>query len=178
MRNTISFDIDGVLNNYPKCWLDYLFLATGSKFKTVSDAKSTLKSEYAYFKDKYRNSIYKENLVFNDDALELNADLVKRGCHIIVSTSRPITDERYPDLFGLTERWLIKNGFSFQKLLSKYEVLNRPDLLSTINYHIDDEKKFCMLFEERGVKSYLLNRQANKPNKNQISSLIDLVGSN
>lgn len=150
-----SCDVDGVLNDYPLCWLRYLAEKCGILYETVSLAKENEK-DYGKYKDEYRNSSYKANLPIwrvNRDAL---CKIITNGYTPVMVTSRPILDEKYPDLYDRTYQWLKKNGINFNQFDYKdpqAEFLERNHLIS---FHIDDDPAYAMKVAEKGVKVYLL----------------------
>ena len=66
MKKIVYIDIDGVLNYYPQCWLDYLNEQIDAKFSSIAEAKDTLlKAQhltvYDQIKAEYRESSYKHS---------------------------------------------------------------------------------------------------------------------
>ena len=173
-KKYISFDIDGVLNDYPLCWLKFIEDEVGIRFNNTADAKNKLGNLYYEIKSKYRNSKYKFNLPISNEALSLHADLVNKGYGIVISTSRPINDQLYPNLRSNTEDWLRKKGFHFDVLLYKMSEVLESNILTDIIFHVDDEQKFVDEFKKNGVHAYHLCR--NGPNYgNRIICLTDLI---
>ena len=43
MKKIISFDIDGVLNDYPKCWVKYINVKMRTNFSSKTQAKKKKK---------------------------------------------------------------------------------------------------------------------------------------
>ena len=113
-------DIDGVLNHYPQCWIDYINDQLKTDFRTLEQCKKEiLPNTYADLKRQYRNSDYKANLPVKDDGASLVLRLKQRGYDVFLVTSRPISDPNYPNLLPLTERWLRKNSISYREIIEK-----------------------------------------------------------
>ena len=45
-----SFDIDGVLNDYPEVWLNYINIETNERFISKEEAKNSLGESYWHIK--------------------------------------------------------------------------------------------------------------------------------
>lgn len=153
-REVITCDIDGILTDYPKCWLNYLKDKCGTLYRTVAEAKK-YEPEYKMYKDMYRESEYKANLPMN----EHNKEVLKRLSNtydIIFATSRPINDERYPHLKDNTYNWLKKNGLNFKELVFKDLEVNFLNNRN-IAFHIDDEMKYA-----EAVNTKIKTRQKHK----------------
>ena len=146
----ISCDIDGILTDYPNCWLSFLEKKCGTLYSSTSQAKEN-EEDYAYYKDLYRESDFKASLPM----IEYNRQaLIRLGkCYdIIFTTSRPIDDERYNHLRENTYNWLLGNGLIFKDLIFKD---NKAKFLKDldISFHIDDEVKYANSVL-RGIKRY------------------------
>lgn len=136
IRKICCIDLDGVLNYYPTCWLDFVNIETGLRFDSKKECKEKLSSEkYDFLKDKYRRSDFKANLKIRNGALEFLRHLKDEGYFIVVVTRRPFKD--YPLLANMTRKWLEKNNIPFDVLEKKYIKLLKK--FSPLNFHVDDE---------------------------------------
>ena len=160
--NNLSFkfscDIDGILNDYPLCWLRYLAEKCGTLYETVSLAKQYEK-EYRQYKDDYRNSLYKASLPVwrkNRDVINL---ISSRGFNPIIVTSRPILDNKYPDLYSRTLQWLKNNNICFSDFDYKDPDACFIDKYPQIRFHIDDDPLYAKKLSQKGVKVYLLRNE-------------------
>lgn len=155
-RKTITIDIDGVLNNYPFCWLNFIELHERKKFQTIQDAKTQLGLEhYSVIKEKYRTSGFKSKLPINPVAPSFTKKLKEKGYYIIIATSRPF--HLYPHLEKLTSDWLIANQITFDTLERKSEKLLTK--YPAISIHIDDELDHTFFFLEKGIDVYIIRRK-------------------
>lgn len=153
-RKTVTLDIDGVLNNYPTCWLDYIELEQKKRFLTIADAKKELGQDvYSEIKEKYRTSGYKSMLPVNPIAPAFTKLLKEKGYKIIIATSRPF--DSYEGLRKLTFDWLVNNEITFDFLEKKNETL-----LSNYGplFHVDDELDHVHFFLEKKVKVFIVKR--------------------
>lgn len=173
----ISFDIDGIMNDYPKCWIRYLNSRIEENLSleiSTKEAKSIVGLElYKNLKDDYRNSDYKANLEFNTDAKLLADDFIKEGYKIIISTSRPFNDSRYKKLKKNTISWLKKNSFHFDLFVDKNYELEHLGLYDKIVLHIDDECKYAKQFAFNNIQTFLVNNSFCEENR-LIKNVIDL----
>lgn len=128
-----SFDIDGVLNDYPKIWLDYIFNMEGLQFNSTEFAKKALGPKYKIYKNEYRLSNYKYNVPVYSGAIKLIESLKQNGNIIYISTSRPF--DLYPKMYEQTFNWLKNNNIKFDKLISK----NLLGINFNFDVHIDNE---------------------------------------
>lgn len=138
-KKIITCDIDGVLTDYPKCWLEFLQDICGTLYNSTNEAKEK-EPNYSYYKDLYRESNYKATLPiinYNKEALNKLAEKFD----IIFVTSRPINSEKYPNLKENTYNWLKNNGLIFKDLRFKDENAKFLDDMD-ITFHIDDEVKY------------------------------------
>lgn len=151
----ISCDIDGILTDYPNCWLDYLASCCGKRYDTIEEAKKYEK-DYKFFKHNYRISGHKGLLTVNHNIVDVLSILkYEKKYNIIIATSRPIYDENYPDLFRLTKMWLEKNNVPFDFLEYKDLSACFVDKYDKVCFHIEDEKKYAIPIAQKGVKVFL-----------------------
>ena len=127
-----SFDIDGVLNDYPEVWLNYIYIETNERFISKEEAKNSLGELYWHIKKNYRMSDYKYQVPIKPDAKYLISTLKERGDKIIIATTRPF--EHYSFMRENTKKWLESNNIYFESLVNKEELYKED-----FDIHIDDE---------------------------------------
>lgn len=156
-KNIISLDIDGVLTDYPNCWLHFLEDAVGQKFNTIGDAKLSLgRKKYSEVKAVYRASDCKANLKIKSEARRFLDFFADRGFEFIIATSRPILDPTYPSLMALTKDWAHKNVQLNCNVFYKDLSLSCIPHLQDLNFHVDDELKYAAAYSKKNVPSFLL----------------------
>ena len=149
-EKTCTFDIDGIISDYPNCWLKYINIKASTSFTSKDVAKKTIGiDKYNYYKDLYRKSSYKANLPINNGAIETIQQVWEKGYNIVIATSRPF--ERYPNLYKTTYNWLIRAGLSRFDLKSKKSVIEE---LSNIEFHVDDELEHCKPFLQANIRCF------------------------
>lgn len=165
-----ALDVDGVLSDYPKCWVDFInkgvltgnFKVKYPVFKNLVEAKNLLPySVYTMFKDSYRASNYKASLPTKDGAVQLTEILRNSGYKIVVITSRPFDD--YPELRMVTKNWLDLNGFYYDDLIySKRKHLDIIAQFPDLKFMVEDNRSFANKVAEFGYKVYLVNNEYNQ----------------
>lgn len=156
MHKTIITDIDGILNYYPACWVDYINTELGTKFKSKEEAKRYISLKaYKCIKDKYRNSTYKETLPINHDGLNLLEKLNIRNYHIIIATSRPIEDPNYNNLKTITMNWLNYNKVPYSDIIYKDKETSFLNNYQQVEFVIEDEIEYAKLIAAKNTKVFL-----------------------
>ncbi len=128
-----SFDIDGVLNNYPFTFLDFLKRESGLIFESKNEALDSLgKNGYDFHKDAYRKSDFKYQVAVDQNICNLINLFKSRRFELYVSTSRPF--HLYPNMYENTINWLKMSEVPFDKLIKKSDLISENFLI-----HFDDE---------------------------------------
>ncbi len=174
------FDIDGVLNNYPQFWIDYVNLVTGSEFDDLNTMKNTLPYEkYRELKEQYRISGVKENLRANDQAAEVTARLKEQGYTIVIMSSRPA--DKYPTLYNQTVNWLKNNNIIYDYIIFG-EKNKHAKILSELpqtKFIVEDNSYNANQISHWGYTVFLLNNKYNRDvlidkNVYRIDNLLDI----
>jgi hypothetical protein len=131
----VSFDIDGVISDYPIHFLDYVYIQLSKRFTDLHACKSILGIEiYEEMKARYRQSTFKYQIPIHSEIVEISKDIYRNGGQVSVHSSRPFTS--YPNMLRNTTDWLVNGGMSFEKISEKTLtniVANRCQV------HVDDE---------------------------------------
>ena len=172
-KKLISCDIDGILNDYPACWLDYLARRCGERYASIKQAKD-LQPLYKEYKSDYRRSEFKANLPVNPVGVGMLRSLAGKGYGIIMASSRPFDNPLYPDLYRLTWDWLAQNGIPFDELVFKNSTADFTASYPDIAFHIEDERKYAQAIAEKGIKVFLYSAHL-KPGENHSDENIIIV---
>ena len=160
-KKIISFDIDGVLNDYPKCWVKYINVKMRTNFSSKTQAKKKMgNTKYNSLKHQYRLSSYKYSLPVEKKLIVLMKEL-KKKFKIIILTSRPFN--QYPKMKLNTYNWLVKKKISFNELYYKDELIFK--IYPKIFFHVDNELKECKIFVKKRINCYLLRKTLSKKTK-------------
>ncbi len=135
MKKYLSFDIDGIINNYPNCFLDYFNSQKTNlpKVNNINYLKNNHKELYKFFKHEYRLSDYKYNVPVNQIVREL-INKLSNSYGIVILTTRPF--EEYEGMYSRTYNWLRSSGIKFDFLDIK--CINSFNKYSPI-VHVDDD---------------------------------------
>ena len=158
-------DIDGVLNYYPQCFLDW-----GLEQGVNLGEKPELKLE---FKRLYRSSGAKRFIPINYESVTTLRELKKRYV-IVLLTDRP--HSQIKRIVFDTYKWLDDNNIYYDFLFwsfghSKASILRR---VPNIKFIIDDSEKTCREFSDIGIKAYWFNGDCSYDNIVSIRSLKEI----
>lgn len=179
-REIVVCDIDGVLGDYPKTFLEFVreeeLARTGVLLDFSSVDVSTL-DLYKYlegvvpsnilkkYKHEYRESgrIRRESVV--EGAVDFLKELKRREYYVVLLTSRPF--DTYKSLYLDTYTWLVSHGFEFDALLhdsKKRDKVSRLLETSDVKFVVDDDPKLISNLEglDRLKKLYLVDRSYNR----------------
>lgn len=163
-----AFDIDGVLNNYPVCWVNWVNKKLDAGYADINDLKEHLSyDQYRKLKREYRESGVKENLVPAEGARRITNALRRRGYKIIVVTARPA--QEIPSLFGQTIRWLDKNKIAYDHI--EFGQKNKRGKLvedfPNIKFIVEDNSYLANQMAKWGYKVFLMDSRYNRKLKTE-----------
>lgn len=159
---TVSFDIDGILNNYPKCFLDYVNASKKIKFRSIDHIKKSSLKNYKKLKDSYRKSNYKYNLYISKKLVNI---INKFSLHytVLIITTRPFT--KYKKMYRKTFLWLKKNNIKNFKLCSKKKSIFKKN---KVLLHIDDKEEDINTIYNKNTLYFLTSKNVIKKRRNII----------
>jgi uncharacterized HAD superfamily protein len=160
-RLVVVFDIDGVLNNYPQCLIDWINADLNVQFKSRDEIKTAIGLErYEKEKEAYRLSGAKRQQPINYDSVDALRKL-KEKYDIVLYTARPV--RRYSQIYSDTLQWLSDNSIPFDAIF--WSNLNKEDVFSLklkIKFAVEDDHANAASFNEAGIRVYLLDTQFNQ----------------
>lgn len=150
----VMLDIDGVLNNYPQTFIDYVNDYYNLEFKSLEEIKENLDyKDFREIKDNYKFSNYKHDAPLKEGVIELINYFKSKNYLIYIITSRDLFEKNQLDL---TLNWLKKNKINYDfiyqaedKSLAIYEnfhhfdVVVEDNLQNLINIKRIDKKSKC-----------------------------------
>ena len=159
----VIFDIDGVINNYPDCFLDWLKRSKKMCFKDMHHLHEKLDTKsYEDLKKQYRLSGAKKNQPINPDTLKVMKELKRAHETIILFTTRPVG--LYKVIYSDTLQWLKKNKIPFDAIFwSDYQ--QKDDIYKLgfdIKFIVEDSLQNAKLFNHEGYKVFLINNKYNQ----------------
>ena len=148
-----AFDIDGVLNNYPQSWLDFINANNEFPIHDLRDAKKLLSYQrYKELKQAYRKA--GEQASVASEASLVTAELKSLGFKIVLITLRPF--ELYDNLYKDTIHWLEDNKITYDSVIGDknkhIRILHEYPLLS---FMVEDHRFIANLVAHWGYKVYL-----------------------
>jgi len=169
LRNeeVVVFDIDGVINNYPDCFVDWVNINKKTSFKSLENIKCEMNiEEYEKTKEEYRLSGDKRFQPINVDTVETITKLKSLGYKIVLYTVRPVNT--YKRIYSDTLQWLNANNIRFDSIYwSDYSKEDFYKLGLKIKFVVDDTLSNVVLFSKEGIKTYLLDKSYNKSDKDE-----------
>ena len=157
------FDIDGVLNSYPDCWMDYVCQKTGVCHTDLNSLKKSLSYEqYRTLKKEYRLSGIKEKLTPTSDASYVTQRLKKLGWTIIIVTARPA--QEHPCLSEQTRRWLDNCNIAYSHI--EFGQKNKRGKIledfPNIKFAVEDNSYLANTMASWGYKVFLMHNKYNR----------------
>jgi len=161
----IIFDIDGVINNFPQCFLDWLLTKKNLSYISVEQLKhQTDLKTYENLKTEYRLSGDKRFQPVNKETLEVMNFLKAQDETIVLFTNRPVT--KYKRINADTLFWLNSNKIPFDAIYwSDYQ--RKEDIYRLkfkIKYIVEDNLENAKNFNHEGHLVFLLEKQDNQDN--------------
>jgi len=157
-----GIDLDGVLSDYPNCWMKFVNETRSKNFNNLFEMKQTLSYwDYKELKQQYRNSGYKEFIAAKPYAKEFARILKENDYKIIILTARPF--QEYKNLSKITTKWLEINNIEYDSVISgkdKYVkiLLQFPNL----RFMVEDHRSITNLVASWNYRVYLLNNEYNQ----------------
>lgn len=162
-KSVVIFDIDGVINNFPICFLDWVRNKKNISCDSVENLKCKLDLKtYENLKIEYRISREKRNQPVNQETLKLMKYLKEQGEIIILFTNRPVS--KYKVIYSDTLYWLNTNNIPFDAIywsdFQKKEDIYK--LKFKIKFIIEDNLDNTKNFNHEGHIVFLLEKTYNQ----------------
>lgn len=158
-RKIVICDIDGVLSDYPKNFLNYVKKQEGDKItaETAEYFKESNVTEidlYTYLRGivpqdslkKYKHLYRSQGFTRDEEVIEGSREFLeslhRKGYYVVLLTSRPF--EKYKSLYLDTFVWLSEKGFVYDMLLNDSKKRDKvSELLETsqVEFVIDDDPR-------------------------------------
>lgn len=161
-KQVIACDIDGVLNNYPLNFIQFVNQKLNTSYSNYRDMKSGVEAKTLIdLKDDFRETGLESQGEVNEDSRNFLKTIDRLGKYIILLSSRPV--EKHPSLYYNTYDWLRLNNFNFNALyFSKYKHLEIIKKVPNIEFMIEDNRTFANQIAERGFIVFLLSNEYNR----------------
>jgi len=156
-----GIDIDGVLNDYPQTWINFVNSKLNQNFASLAEMKSKLPYQtYVELKELYRLNGVKKTFIPRKGAVEFTKKLKKNNYAIVLFTTRPMTT--YPTLLKQTIEWLIEKSFEKDVL-----IFGKTDIpWGAFDFVVEDELDVANKIAEK-CRVYLIDNEHNKGKTNK-----------
>lgn len=166
-------DLDGVLNEYPKPFLDYVAQNDGGQWDSLQRFQDEQPELNLIMKHNYRLSGIKRTLPEKPDSLFATSLLAAAGYSIVIMSQRPAS--KYGRIKGDTLLWLNKHRVPFSRLFfvdDKQRRLLFAQLRPRIVFAVDDDPNNVDKLRDLGIKTYLLGGEPGQIG--QVKSMLDI----
>jgi uncharacterized HAD superfamily protein len=166
----VGVDIDGVLADYPDCFINYVNDKVGTNFKAedldqynlyeaITDIPTEVMKE---LKHDFRKSGQLKKVGVLPGAKEFLQSLRNKSYKIVLLSARPYKE--YRRIFADTKEWLDKNGLIYDAILWDEDKLNR--LIrefgeNNVSFFVEDNLKNANSIS-KSTKVYLLDKSYNQ----------------
>lgn len=164
-KKIVAIDIDGVLADYPKCFIEFVNKKKKTSFANLFELKKEMTTkDIEEMKHEYRSCGVKAHLPIIYGAPKFTRELKKAGFTIILTSARPY--KVYNRIYSDTLIWLKKNNIMYDYIVWDSEkhlqaIKNYPKMM----FMIEDDARYANQVGECGYPVYLLSTIYNKFNE-------------
>ncbi|MEK6860829.1 MAG: hypothetical protein AABY07_02550 [Nanoarchaeota archaeon] len=156
----VLVDIDGVLNTYPQCFIDW---AKNKKGVVINvEDREINPILWNSLKTEYRISGAKRFLPVKAGAKEALNFLHEAGYFIVIATNRPVS--KFSNLFFDTLHWLRVNDLYHDYIHwadIESKIIEFSGILNGIKLVLDDDLSICKQFSSQGISTILITPESN-----------------
>lgn len=166
----VGVDIDGVLAQYPKNFVDFINDQLGTDHDVSEVTSYDIYDDLGIplelglkLKDEYRQTGQKRFIPVHEGAEEFLRSLHEAGYKVVLLTARPY--EKYKRIVADTMEWLDKNNLYYDALVfgeNKHEILLDKYDPDQIEFFVDDVLGNAEDISRLGVKCYLMDAPYNQ----------------
>lgn len=176
-KKVVALDLDGVLCEYPKPWIDYVNKELNTNYLTLNDLKANVDLlTYSKLKSKYRQSGLKAKINKIYYASEFTQMLRNTGYWIVIITSRPY--KKYYRLYPDTLEWLSNNDITYDALyFEDQKNLRIIEDVPNLNFMVEDNKQYANDVAKLGYKVYYLGEDITDLHENvlKVNNLAEIL---
>lgn len=169
----IGIDIDDTISNTFESAIIYAKEYIKDELKREPKVDMSKVRDHYYIRDMFNLSNeeaenfwekYYTKIIDNVEPKKLSVEMINKlkeeGNNIIIITARWNSEEI--DAFKISEKWLKKYNFNFDKMYVGIENKAEIAVKENINLFIDDSIRNCEEVSAVGIKSYLFDSETNK----------------
>jgi len=176
-KKVVALDLDGVLCEYPKPWIDYVNKELNTNYLTLNDLKANVDLlTYSKLKSKYRQSGLKAKINKIYYASEFTQMLRNADYWIVIITSRPY--KKYYRLYPDTLEWLSNNDITYDALyFEDQKNLRIIEDVPNLNFMVEDNKQYANDVAKLGYKVYYLGEDITDLHENvlKVNNLAEIL---
>ncbi len=161
MLKICAIDLDGVLAEYPKAWVEFANKKMNTEYNLYGLKKKLSYELYKKLKLEYRTSGIKQTLPVIDGAVELTHKLRAEGFMIIILTARPFYQIK--EVFRDTLYWLKANDIAYDLIFAGTDKhIQILKYFEELSFMIEDNADIANKVAKLGYKVYLLDNEYNQ----------------
>lgn len=157
-QKLVLVDLDGVLNEYPDPFLNFVFQQTGVRYEDMEDLEAADPALKRQMKHEYRESGIKRDLEPIPSSIVACQMLDAAGYGVVIMSQRPY--QTYARIYSDTVFWLKKHHVPYKRLLfvpdKGHRLLFAP-FKDRIEFAVDDDPGVVKALRELGIKTYWLS---------------------
>jgi len=172
----VGIDIDGVLGEHEKCFLDFINRKHPNKpFLSIKEFKFIVGIKiYEDFKSEYRQSGCKAEMEACEGAAEFTKKLKELGYVIIILSARPY--EKYYTIYPDTLKFLKDKEIVFDNIVfDKDKHLKIIKEFPNLNFMIEDDVEISKQIADLGFKVFCKNYDMNHHNIIPFKNLLTIL---
>lgn len=173
-RPIALIDLDGVLNDYPEPFLEFVERQTGRRFESMEDLETQNLELKLRLKHIYRQSGIKRLLPAREDSVYACRLLVSAGYDLLIMSQRPYRE--YPRIYADTVYWLRSQGITYRRLFfveNKQSKLLFSPLKEAIRFAVDDDPDVVDRLRDLGIKTYHISKDLDERGR-VIASMLEI----
>lgn len=161
-KKVCGIDLDGVIVEYPLCFINFINKRTHKKFEDLYQVKKAFSnSKYLYFKDEYRKSGAKQNASVYNDSKVLIDSIKKMGYSVIILTKRPY--HKYFRIFADTKICLDRNKIKYDAIIFSEEKHKKiVKEFPKLKFMVEDNRNIANEVGNWGYKCFLIDNIYNQ----------------
>lgn len=185
----VGIDIDGVLADYPRSFVDFINKQLGTDHPTenitsynIAESFGLTMEQVIELKHQYRETGEKRFIPVIDGAKEMLQSFADAGFVIVLLTARPY--KQYKRMFADTQEWLHRNGLIYHSIIwdedKSVRLLNEFGR-EKVQFFVEDVTYNANRIADLGPTCFLIDKPYNREDKLsnnviRVSSPRDVVG--
>ncbi len=163
-KRIMIFDIDGVIADYPNCFVEFINKKLSTNFKNMFEVKDFISpADLFTLKDEYRSCGIKKFIKTKKDVVDFINNIDREKYCIVLLSSRPYS--KYLRIYADTLYWLNENKINYDMIFwdekKDRKILNNFNL-DQVEFVVEDNRYYANKISQIGIKVFLLNNIYNE----------------